>query len=78
MLVRELPGGRYSRSQVCQIAGDVLRGLGHCHEKFVFHRDITQTNVGIFFDDCSMRAKLLDFGSACHLEAQELSGDACF
>lgn len=64
--------GTLSEAQTAHIVMQMLRSLEEAHRVGILHRDIKPSNIRIFrYQDDPFRAKLLDFGLAWSLRADE-------
>jgi len=67
----ENAGGKLSVETVKNIGLQVCDGLAHAHNRGIIHRDLKPQNILIDNIDCSLRAKIVDFGIACGLAQTE-------
>jgi serine/threonine-protein kinase len=72
-LAKEQPG-RYSTTQACRLASQILKGLEQAHRMGFVHRDIKPENVLIAHTPEGLLAKISDFGLAKSFRGVGLSG----
>lgn len=65
--------GRLSVYEAVRIAGQVLDGLGHAHQRKIVHRDLSPQNI-LLQDETAEVAKITDFGLAKAFDQAGLSG----
>jgi tRNA A-37 threonylcarbamoyl transferase component Bud32 len=70
--------GRLSDRDVADLGGELCEALAHAHDHGVVHRDIKPQNVIVRDDGAptaagSVQAKLMDFGTACLVDAPALT-----
>jgi hypothetical protein len=64
---------RLSAQKALTYASHIARGLAAAHERGIVHRDLKPENLFITSDG---RIKILDFGLAHHLDAEQSAGDS--
>jgi len=69
------PGGEARTKEVLRVAYSVADALHYIHQRGLVHRDLKSSNVMVLPDG---RVKLLDFGSACVLDADRITIDGEF
>ncbi len=66
--------GRYPANQACQLASQMLRGLGQAHQHGFVHRDIKPENILLANTPDGYMVKISDFGLAKSFRGVGLSG----